>query len=312
MNRRRLSPTLLVWSLIFISLMMGNTTYAQSADSGDDRRSKTSYRFSYTPIYQFETDLDSGGTFDVQRHFLRFDISRFIDQHWAVGIGLSFDYERWNFSGIDGLAGVDLWDEIFRPGISIPIFYSTPDNWRLGIIPSIDFAGASGAETSESLSYGAVLSAAYAFGPNLMLGLGTGIFERLDQTEAFPFVVIEWQINDRLRLTNPFRAGPVGPAGLELVFTPNDTLEMGVGGAYRSYRFRLDDSSVVADGIGEVEFWAPFLRAGWRLGEHYRFDINGGALVGGSITIEDKNSSKLGETDYDPAPFIGVTIRGRF
>ena len=80
----------------------------------------------------------------------------------------------------------------------------------------MDFAGASGAETGESLSYGAVLSAAYAFGPDLMVGLGAGVFERLDQSEVFPYVVIDWKINDRLRLTNPFRAGPVGPAGLEL------------------------------------------------------------------------------------------------
>jgi len=285
---------------------------AQASDSGERGRSKTSSRFSYTPIYQFETDLDSGGKFDVQRHFLRFDISRFIDRHWAVGLGLSFDYERWDFSDIAGLAGVDLWDEIFRPGISVPVFYSTGNKWRFGIIPSINFSGASGAEASESLSYGAVLSTTYAVRPNLMLGLGIGIFERLEESDVFPFVVIDWKINEQLRLTNPFRAGPVGPAGLELIYTPNGNWEMGVGGAYRSYRFRLDDSSVVADGIGEVDFWAPFLRVGWRLGEHYRLDINGGALVGGSITIEDENGNELGDTDYDTAPFIGVTINGRF
>jgi hypothetical protein len=149
-------------------------------------------------------------------------------------------------------------------------------------------------------------------GQDLMVGAGTGIFERLDQSEVFPYLVIDWKIDDRLRLTNPFRAGPVGPAGLELVYTPDDTLEMGVGGAYRSYRFRLDDSSAVADGIGEVDFWAPFLRVGWRLGNHYRLDINGGALVGGSIAIEDENGNDLGDTGYDTAPFIGVTLKGRF
>ena len=51
---------------------------------------------------------------------------------------------------------------------------------------------------------------------------------------------------------------------------------------------------------------------GWRLGERYRFDFNGGALVGGSITIEDENGNELGQTDYDTAPFIGLTLSGRF
>ena len=312
MAERRLIPAMLALLLVFAAMAVPVRSDAQSTESGERGRSKTMVRFSYTPIYQFDTDLDSGGSFDVQRHFLRFDISRFINRQWIVGLGLSLDYERWNFSDIDGLAGVDLWDEIFRPGISLPVFYSTGGKWRFGVIPSIEFAGASGAEASESLSYGAVLSAAYTFGPNLMLGLGTGIFERLDKSEVFPFVVIDWKINERLRLTNPFRAGPVGPAGLELVYSPEGGWEMGMGGAYRSYRFRLDDSSAVADGIGEVKFWAPFLRVGWRMGERYRFDINGGAMVGGSITIEDENGNELGETDYDTAPFVGVTLKGQF
>lgn len=312
MTAHRLIPAILALWLVFTEMAVPVHSDAQSTASGGRDRSKTMVRFSYTPIYQFETDLDSGGSFDVQRHFLRFDVSRFIDRHWTVGLGLSLDYERWDFSGIAGLAGIDLWDEIFRPGISLPVFYSTGGKWRFGVIPSIEFAGASGAEASESLSYGAVLSAAYAVRPNLMLGLGTGLFERLDQSEAFPFVVIDWTINERLRLTNPFRAGPVGPAGLELVYAPDRSWEMGVGGAYRSYRFRLDDSSAVADGIGEVDFWAPFLRVGWRMGKHYRFDINAGAMVGGSITIEDENGNELGETDYDTAPFVGATLKGQF
>ena len=274
--------------------------------------SKTGFRFSYTPIYQFETDLDTAGSFDVQRHLLRFNVSRFIDRHWMVGVGLSLDYERWDFSDIAGLAGISLWDEIFRPGISVPIFYRANNNWRFGIIPSIEFSGASGADADESFSYGAVLSAAYAFSPDLTFGVGGGIFERLDQTEFFPYIVIDWQINDRLKLTNPFRAGPVGPAGLELVYRPKARLEMGIGGAYRSYRFRLDDSSAVADGIGQVDFTATFVRVGWQFGQRYQFDLNGGVLFGGQITIEDKDARELDDTDYDPAPFLGLTFRGRF
>ena len=194
----------------------------------------------------------------------------------------------------------------------MPIFYRTDSSWRFGVIPSIDFAVANGADTDESFSYGVVLSLAYSFSPDLTVGIGGGVFERLDQTEFFPYVVIDWQVSDRLQLTNPFRAGPVGPAGLELVYRPMDRLEMGIGGAYRSYRFRLDDSSTVPDGIGQVDFSAAFVRMGWLLDARYQLDINGGILFGGQITVEDKDAHKLGDTDYDPAPFLGVTFRGRF
>lgn len=306
-----ISFVLALWLVLFARVSVDHAG-AQTTEPGANDPSPVGYAFSYTPIFQFEADLDSGGRFDVQRHFLRFDISRNIDRHWTVGLGLSFDYERWNFSDITGLAGVDPWDEIYRPGLSLPVFYSPGNQWRFGIIPAIDFSGASGAEVEESLSYGVVLSAAYAFGPKLILGLGAGVFDRLNQFDAFPYVVIEWRIDDRLRLSNPFRAGPVGPAGLELVYLPHARLEVGVGGAYRSYRFRLDDSSAVADGIGEADFWAPFLRLGGRLGGHYRLDINGGLLMGGSLTIEDENATELGETGFDTAPFLGVTFQGKF
>ncbi len=314
MSKNHTMLTILLFSAFFISAMAPSHVSAQPAEAENGRKGtkKTSYRFSYTPTYQFTADLDNGGDFDVQRHFLRFDTSRSFDKHWTVGLGLSFDYERWNFSNTATIPSTGLWDEIFRPGISIPIFYSTESNWRFAIIPSINFSGATGAEVSESLSYGTVLSAAYSFGPNLMLGLGAGIFERLDESEIFPYVVINWKINKQLRLTNPFRAGAVGPAGLELVYTPTESWELGIGGAYRSYRFRLDDSSAVADGIGDMNFWAPFLRVGWKINSTYRIDLNSGLLLDGNITIEDENGNELGETDYSTAPFVGLTLKGRF
>lgn len=300
--------------IIFSAFAIAVPANAQESeyDSTPKMPPKTSYGFSYTPIYQFDTDLDIGGSFDVQRHFLRFDATRIINRQWAVGLGLSFDYERWRFSGIESLAGIDPWDEIVRPGISVPIIYSTANNWRLSLIPSIEFAGATGAKTSESFSYGTVLTAMHAFGPNLMVGLGAGAFNRLGEWEGFPFLAIDWKVNDQFRLSNPFQAGPAGPAGLELIYMPSGRWEMGVGGAYRSYRFRLDDSSAVADGIGQVDFFATFLRIGINLGKRIGLDLNGGVLLEGEISVDDENGHDLGETGTDTAPFIGMTIRGEF
>lgn len=85
-----------------------------------------------------------------------------------------------------------------------------------------------------------------------------------------------------------------------------------MGGAYRSYRFRLDESSTVSDGIAEVKFWAPFIRAGRKIDKHYQVDIHGGLMVDGSITIENEDANEIGETDYETAPFVGITLKGRF
>ena len=96
MARRWLLPALLTLSLFSAAAVVVVPGHAgvQPGDAGEKGRPTVGYRFSYSPIYQFDSDLDSGGSFDVQRHFLRFDMSRFIDRHWTVGLGLSVDYEH--------------------------------------------------------------------------------------------------------------------------------------------------------------------------------------------------------------------------
>jgi len=53
-------------------------------------------------------------------------------------------------------------------------------------------------------------------------------------------------------------------------------------------------------------------RAGRRLGRHFRLDLIGGAALDGQITIEDRNARYIGETGYDTAPFVGLTLQGKF
>lgn len=119
-------------------------------------------RFASIPTHPFETDLDGSGRFDVQRHFLRFNIIRPISPQWIISLGLSLDYEYWRFSDIGELTGIDLWDEIVRPGVNASIIYNTTNGSRLMFIPFLESAGATGAEMSEPLSYGAVLAAMYS------------------------------------------------------------------------------------------------------------------------------------------------------
>jgi len=128
------------------------TEAAEQAKRSGQPPAHTRYTLSYTPLYQVKADLDIGGSFDVQRHFLRFNANRLINRHWMVGLGLRFDYEYWDFSDVRSVAGVDLWDEIYRPGLSVPVFYMPGKQWRLGLIPSVEMAGATGAEAGESLS----------------------------------------------------------------------------------------------------------------------------------------------------------------
>lgn len=294
----------------FTMLLLIEPVWGQN--QGEGRNAGFNFSFSYTPIYQFETDLDKGGSFDVSRQYFNFEIMRPVGQKLRMGLGLSYEFEKWNFNDLSNVVGATPWRSIHRPGISLPIFYTFSDNWNFGFTPAIEFSGESGAEFGESLNYGGVLSLAHPFSRNLYLGLGFGLFNRLEKTTIFPFIVIDWKINEQFRITNPFRAGPAGPAGLELVCSPSENWELGVGGSYRFYRFRLDDQSAVPNGIGDNKFLVAFLRVQRKLGTRFSVDLAGGALFAGKLSIENTNGDKLGSDKYDPSPFLALTLAGKF
>lgn len=269
-------------------------------------------KFSYTPVYQYETDIDQGGSFSVDRHLLRLDFSNFINRQTGVGLGLHYDLENWNFKNIGSVAGATPWREVHRPTLNFSLFYAPSREWKFLVAPSVGLARTPGAKSSDSQVYGVVFSAMRSLNPDLTLGIGLGVFDRLDKVRAFPFIAIAWKINQQWQLKNPFPAGPVGPAGLELSWNPENPWEFGFGGAWRSYRFRLSEESNVPNGIGEVEFIAGFLRLSRTLSPHFSIDFSGGGLFSGSLNIDNPDGSGLGSSNFDTAPFVALTLKGQY
>ena len=268
--------------------------------------------FSYTPVYQFKTDFNSGGSFQVNRHLFNLDFFKPFSRKNQVGFGLQYDFEKWTFNNAGGFYGASAWKEVHRPSMTVSILHSPAQNWTFMFAPSLGFSGTTFESSKESLVYGAILSISREFSPELRLGLGVGFFERIEKKSIFPFLMVNWKISDQFTLKNPFRAGPVGPAGLELVYTPNDQWAIGIGSAYRSYRFRLSDDNILPNGVGEVQFIAGFTRLSYYVNKNFKLNLTGGGLFNGKLEIEDSNGSNLGKTGYDTAPFIALTVEATF
>lgn len=279
----------------------------------DQQRGSIDYSFSYTPAYLFKTDLDNGGDFDVNSHDLRLKLMLPFHRQWRVGLGLSYDYEDWNFDDLSRVAGAATpWSAIHRPAVSLPIAYTYSNDWTLSFSPTLGYSGEAGAGLNDSLVYGAVASLIHPFSRDLFFGLGVGIFNLLEETRFSPFIAVNWRITDQIRISNPFEAGPAGPAGLELVYSPTEKWELGVGGAYRSYRFRLDEDSSEPGGIGENEFLVGFLRIQRRLTKRWKLDFVGGALFEGKLSIENADGDDIQSDRYNPAPIVALTFSGQF
>ncbi len=264
-------------ALTAIMLMSATAPSAGLAASG--------LTYSLAPVYQADSDLDSGGKAGYTGVIGSFGHRWSIDEGASLGVRLRFAYEDWRFDD--------------------------PRGWRWSLTPAVETAAESGARFSDSLEYGASLAVARAFRPDLTFGLGVGVYERIEETSVFPFVMIDWRITDRLRMSNPAATSPSGPAGLEISYTLSSGFEVGLGAAYRSDRFRLDRDGHVAGGIGEHRSIPVLASIGRQLSPGLSLKLYAGAALGGELNVENESGRRLYSEDQDPAAMVGLLLSGR-
>jgi hypothetical protein len=267
---------------------------------------------SVTPVYQSPADLDAGGDMSTGGALARVGVIGPITDRSSAGMTLSYDYIDYDFDAPRLLGTAAPWGTVYRLGLAVPLMLRSGETWSFAVTPSLDSFREDGADWDDSLSYGAIFAASRSFGPGRRIGIGLGVFERPEETRAFPFVAIDWPLSERLRITNPLPAGPTGPAGLELRYRFDSGWEAGVGAAYRSYRFRLSQSAPTPDGIGEEEAVPAFLRLSRSFGAGFGVDLYAGALLAGKLRVEDRDGREVEETDFDPAALFAVTLTARF
>jgi hypothetical protein len=290
--------------------VLGGVAAAQPWTEASGKGGKTIFSLGTAALHQFEADLDKGGDFSVSRFFFDFGVTTPASPQLGLGLSLNYAHENYNLSASNILSDQAPWDKVHRFGLSGQVFYDMRNNWRFFFAPTVGWWGESDAKRSDSVVYGGIFSAVYTFSPRLTVGGGIGAFSRLEEFKVFPFIMVNWQINEQLSLRNPFRAGPAGPAGLELAYAPDQVWEFSVGGAFRSYRFRLNEDGPIANGIGEERAFPAYARVARRFGPHVMLEFYGGVSFGGKLELEDQNGDELASDRYATAPFLGLSISG--
>ena len=267
---------------------------------------------SATAVYQGSSDLDQGGDFRRSGAILRGGTAYDFGGGSRAGITLNYDYLDYSFSSASAFGAVAPWNIVQRYGVVVPLSFGVGDGWSLGFAPSMDWVKENGANMGDSLIWGATLSGVKQFEGGNRLGLGAGVFSRIEKTSAFPFLIVDWRLDERWRLVNPLSSGPTGPAGLELDYRFDGNWTAGIGAAYRSLRFRLSDSGPVRNGVGEESGVPVFVRVTRSLGNDMTLHFYGGVVAGGKLRVENSSGDLVREEDSDPAPLFGLTFVGRF
>lgn len=299
--------------ILMICMLVGTEAIASSQDTavpyGQEKDPGFSLSASY--IHQFQTDFDRSGEFRLHRVLFRADGKKNVSETVTFGVGASYDYSDYSFSDTDLHLSTDPWDEVHTLNVAFSLLFNLDRKWKVFVAPSVGIAAESGADWGNSLAAGGIAWTSYRFSPSLTLGLGAGVFAKPEEVSAFPLIIIDWKITDRLRLGTPLQAGPTSPAGLELSYAFN-TATIAAGGAYRSARFRLDDHGPIPGGVGEDTSFPLWTRLSAKIGKAGTLSFFGGAMVGGRMLVEDSRGHELGDDDYDASPFLAASISFKF
>ena len=277
--------------LVMMSVVVLPSTSCAQTDGYNPAGNSVNFSFSASTLYQFNAPVDGGGKLNIARYNAALDMSSRVSRDLRLGLSLAYEYDDYDFSGLTNFPVARPWSEVNRFGISVPVHYTFTDNWRLFVSPSVQWAGESRAKWDDALSYGAVAGISYKIRTDALIGLGAGVYSNIEDTTVFPYITVNWQMTERLRLINPSRTSPAGPAGLELVYAIDKYWETGLGAAYRSYRFRLEEDGPIPNGIGEYKTVPVFARISYKFTPRICIDVYGGATFVNKIYIEDQDGA---------------------
>ncbi|MEO1089442.1 MAG: hypothetical protein AAFX81_02320 [Pseudomonadota bacterium] len=258
-------------------------------------------------VHQFDSDIDGGGSFSVDRFFVEGGPNYSFDRRTSVGLNVAYGYDGYDFSS-DGAGSFTGWDSVNEVRVGVPVRFGIGERVNAFVAPQLRMTAESGADFGSGATGGAVAGFSYTFGERLSIGPGIGVFSQIEDSVAvFPILLVDWKITDTLSLETGQGLGATRGPGLVANWQPIDDWTFGVGARYESFQFRLADG-----GVGRERAFPVFFTAGYSPMPLVSGALVVGADVGGELTRENGFGQTVEREDFDPAPFVGVTFRGRF
>jgi hypothetical protein len=147
----------------------------------------------------------------------------------------------------------------------------------------------------------------------LFIGPGFGWYSELgDGSSAFPILVINWSISDRLALTTGRGLGASQGPGLDLTYSLNNKWKLGLTGRYEQIRFALENDASSPRTYGEDRSLPLILSVRYSPWPMTMVGAFVGADFSGELSVLDTNGQRLSVSEYDVSPSVGLVFRSRF
>ena len=267
--------------------------------------------FSASYEYGFDTDLDGGGEFNINRFGTSGDFKKPLSQRMSISLDTNYGFTDYDFSGSTGIAGLNPWGTIHRAGIGVRLNYQLTQKWGITGGPFIRFRGESGADFGDSLTGGGTVGFTYAHNRNLIVGAGIFISNRLeDDVLVVPGGILNWQVTEKFRISSLITGirTELGPR-LQLFYDLGNGFGISATGSYEFQRFRLDNDGVASNGIGDIKVLPVWGSIYYDVSKLLRLEVYSGAGFFGEMELEDDDGDRIIEEDFDTLIFIGGGFR---
>jgi hypothetical protein len=171
-----------------------------------------------------------------------------------------------------------------------------------------------GTGSSDSVTYGVFAGLSWQVSDRLRIGPAFGAFSELegDGVDAFPAIILDWEISDRWTLsTGGGTAASRGP-GLRLAYAATDALSLGLEARLERSEFRLDNTGPAPGGIGEDRSVPVVLTLDYAPNPGLSLSAFAGVALDGELELRDATGLVVSQQTYDTAPVAGLSLRLRF
>jgi len=296
--------------------MVAPAVGAEAPDSAPPEAPRTGWSTSVAGgyLHQFKTGFeDASGEFDVNRFISRASVSYMPDYTKSISLSIGYNRSNYGFSGPTGLAGSDPWNGVNTISIGVPVRWGFHERWTLFIVPAMRWAAEDGADWARSISGGGFAGLSVRISDHLTLGPGFGALTQLEDRPAyFPVLIIDWKITENLKLeTGRGLGASLGP-GLQLSYAISETWLVALGGRYERFRFRLHPGAPSPGGVGQDSGMPIYVGARYSWSKQGSVSLLGGVNLGGELRLDDASGEEVTSSDYNPAPFLGLSLDLKF
>lgn len=259
--------------------------------------------------YGLETDLDKGGDVSVARVGARMRLAKQVNATWTLGLNLAEEFSFLDFSAPAGLGGADPVDTLSRlEFIPSATWTSESKLWSATFGPRFEIARESGADDGDSFIVGGFVTVRRQINDSFSIGLGASVSSRFeDDVLVVPLPVIDWRVNDTLRVYSE-------RVGINVRQQLSEQWVVTFKARYEPREFRLDDSASapLPDGVLRDESVLLGVEVAWRPAHWIEAALEIGGVVYQDFELLNSSGDEVFDDSTDPTFFVAGRVVLRF